>query len=67
MEKTIDAITADIVRLREHVARFRQLAEERRAADHLHIARKLTEVAADLEAEAAQLERSLNGDRAAAD
>ena len=61
MEKTIDAIQADIIRLRENVARFRRLAEERKAADHLMIATKLTEVAADFEAKAAELERLLNG------
>jgi hypothetical protein len=59
VEKTIEMIRADILSLREHVALYRRLAAERRAADHLLIADKLTEAAADCEARAAELEKLL--------
>jgi hypothetical protein len=59
VEKTIEMIRADIASLREHVALYRRLAEERRAADHLLIAAKLTEAAAECEARAAELEKLL--------
>jgi hypothetical protein len=63
VEKTIELIRADIATLREHVALSRRLAEERRAADHLQIAAKLIEAAADCEARAAELERMLAAPR----
>jgi hypothetical protein len=44
---------------------IRRFAEERKAADHLMIATKLTEIAADFETKAAELERLLNGGLAA--
>lgn len=59
MEKTLSEITADISRLREHAAKYRKLAEERRAMDHGPIADKLTEFVADLEAKAAEIEATL--------
>jgi hypothetical protein len=59
VEKTIEMIRADISRLREHVALYRRLAGERQAADHQRIADKMTEVAAECEAKAAELERML--------
>jgi hypothetical protein len=63
MDKTAEAIKADIAALREHITKFRRRAEERRAADHMLIADKLIEVAADFEAKAAELERLLASDR----
>jgi hypothetical protein len=63
MQKTAEAIRADIASLRANVTTFRRLAEERRAADHILIADKLLEVAADFEVKAAELERLLAGDR----
>ncbi len=59
MEKTFSEITADIIRLREHAAKYRKLAEERRALDHGSIADKLTEFVADLEAKAAEMEATI--------
>jgi hypothetical protein len=65
MDKPFESIVAEIAILREHIARFRRLAEERRAADQPLIADKLTEVASDFEVKAAKLERLLGGDRPA--
>jgi hypothetical protein len=59
VEKTIEMIRADIATLSEHVALYRRLAAERRAADHMLIADKLTEAAVECEARAAELERML--------
>jgi hypothetical protein len=56
-------IRADIAALREHVALYRRLAAERRAVDHILIADKLTEAAAECEAKAAELERMLAAPR----
>jgi hypothetical protein len=52
MEKMLAEIKADIAKLHEHAAKYRKLAEERRAADHGPIADKLLEYVADLEAKA---------------
>jgi hypothetical protein len=59
VEKTIEMIKADIATLREHIALYRRLAGERRAADHQRIADKMTEAAAECEASAMELERLL--------
>jgi hypothetical protein len=59
VEMTIEMIRADIVTLRDHVALYRKLADERRAVEHIMIADKLTEAAAECEAKAAELERLL--------
>ena len=59
MERTIEQINADLASLRAHVVKFRRLAEQRQAADELVIAKKLLEVAADLEAKAKVLEELL--------
>ena len=56
MEKTLAEITADIAALRNHAARYRQLAEARKAADQSRIAAKLMELVVELESKAAQLE-----------
>jgi predicted transcriptional regulator len=56
MEKARADVDADIASLRESVAKYRQLAEERSAHDHMMIAEKLTEFVADLEARVAALE-----------
>jgi hypothetical protein len=44
--------------LRDQASEMRRLSAERAAADHLGIAAKLTEFAAELETKAADLERS---------
>jgi hypothetical protein len=49
-------IGADIASLRASVAKYRALAEERKAHGHMMIAEKLTEFVTDLEARVAQLE-----------
>jgi cytochrome c556 len=67
MEKTAEALRAEIASLQENVTKFRRLAEERRAADQILIADKLIEVAADFEAKAAELQRLLAGDRTITD
>jgi cytochrome c556 len=59
----MEQIKADVASLREHVAKFRRLAEQRHAADDAAIARKLLEVAADFEAKAAALERLIGSPR----
>jgi hypothetical protein len=59
MNKSAEQIRADLLSLREHVAKFRRLAEQREAADELVIAKKLLEVAAELESKAAVLEELL--------
>lgn len=59
MEKTLAEIHADIASLREHAAKFRRLAEERKAVDQTQIANKLMEVVGDLEAKAAQIEATM--------
>jgi hypothetical protein len=61
MEKMLAEIKADIAKLHEHAAKYRKLAEERRAADHGPIADKLLEYVADLEAKAAAMEAALQG------
>lgn len=61
MERTFADIEADIASLRANAAKFRRLAEERRAADHVPIAEKLMEVVADIEAKVAQLEAITKG------
>jgi hypothetical protein len=61
MEKSLEEIEAEIARLREHVADYRRLAAERRAAEHFMIAEKLTEAAAECEKMVSELERQLAG------
>jgi hypothetical protein len=56
MEKTLAEINADIAALRNHAAKYRQLADARKAADQSRIAAKLMELVAELESKAAQLE-----------
>jgi hypothetical protein len=56
MEKTLIDIEADVARLRADAAKYRQLAEERKAADHVMISQKLLELVADIEKEVARLE-----------
>jgi hypothetical protein len=58
MERTRADIDADIASLRANVAKYRALAEERKANGHLMIAEKLVEFVADLEARIAALEAS---------
>jgi hypothetical protein len=59
MERTLAEIRADIARLREHAAKYRQLEEERRARDHGRIADKLADFVRDLEGKAAEMEATL--------
>ena len=47
----------EIERLREHAAAFRKLADEHAEVENDVMARKLREVAAELEAKAEELER----------
>ena len=56
MEKTLAEINADIRALRNHAAKYRRLAEARKAADQSRIAAKLMELVVELESKAAQLE-----------
>lgn len=56
MEKTLAEINADIAALRKHAAKYRQLAEARKAADQTRIAAKLMELVVELESKATQLE-----------
>jgi hypothetical protein len=51
-----EQIDAEIASLREDAAKYRRLAEARRAADQDRIAEKLMELVADLEEKAAELE-----------
>jgi len=64
MEKTLAEINADIAALRNHAAKYRQLAEARKAADQSRIAAKLMELVADLELKAAELEAMTRPSRA---
>ena len=59
MKKTLADIEADIESLRANAEKYRRLAEERRAADHVQIAEKLMELVTNLEARAAELEALL--------
>jgi hypothetical protein len=59
MEKTLAEINADIASLPEHAAKYRRLADERRAVDQRQIAMKLMELVAELEAKAAQMEAAM--------
>ena len=59
MEKTIADIRADIASLREHAAKYRELAEQRQAVDQLRIAEKLMELVAEFEKRAAALEATI--------
>jgi hypothetical protein len=59
MERTIAEVLVDISQLREHVAEYRRLAESRRQAQHIRIADKLLECAAECEARATELEGML--------
>jgi hypothetical protein len=59
MDQTVEGMRAQIETLKAHVIKYRRLAIERRAADYLPIAEKLTAVAADCEARAAELEKLL--------
>jgi hypothetical protein len=63
MDQTVEGIRAQIETLKAHVIRYRRLAVERRAADYLPIAEKLTAVAADCEAKVAELEKLLAAQR----
>jgi hypothetical protein len=56
MEKTLADIDVDIAFLRSNVAKYRKVAEERKARGHLLIAEKQMEFVADLEARVARLE-----------
>jgi hypothetical protein len=56
VEKTLAEIKADIAALRKHAARYRRLAEARKAVDQSQIAAKLMEFVVELEAKAAQME-----------
>lgn len=56
MDKTLAEINADIAALRKHAAKYRQLADARKAADQTRIAAKLMELVVELEAKAAELE-----------
>ena len=60
MEKTLAEINADIASLRQHAAKYRELAEQRKAVDQTKIAAKLMELVTDLEAKAAQIEATLS-------
>ena len=56
MEKTLAEISADIAALRKHAAKYRQLAEARKAVNQTRIAAKLMELVIELEAKAAELD-----------
>lgn len=56
MEQTIEAIVAEIARLKEHAREYRRLAAEHRAADNLLIADKLLETADDCDVKVVELE-----------
>ena len=55
-EAPSEQIDAEIASLREDAAKYRRLAEARRAADQDRIAEKLMELVAELEEKAAELE-----------
>ncbi|HUH84450.1 MAG TPA: hypothetical protein VLX85_07555 [Stellaceae bacterium] len=55
-EAPFEQIDAEIASLREDAAKYRRLAEARRAADQGRIAEKLMELVAELEEKAAELE-----------
>jgi uncharacterized membrane protein YccC len=55
-EAPSDHIDTEIASLREDAAKYRRLAEARRAADQDRIAEKLMELVAELEEKAAELE-----------
>jgi hypothetical protein len=59
MDQTVEGMRAQIETLKAHVIKYQRLAIERRAADYLSIAEKLTAVAADCEARATELEKLL--------
>ncbi len=63
MEKTIEAIEAEIANLKQHAREYRPLAAAHRAADNLLIADKMTEAAEDCEVRAAELEGLLEESR----
>jgi hypothetical protein len=56
MERTLAEIENDITNLREHVTKYRRLAEQRRAHGHLSIAEELEKLIGNLEAKVSQLE-----------
>jgi len=60
MEKTIAEMEADLASLWSHADRFLKLAEEHAAAGHVPIARKLIEVATELNANIAVLRSELS-------
>lgn len=55
-ETPSEQIDAEIASLREEVAKYRRLAEARRAADQDRVAEKLMELVVELEEKAAQLD-----------
>jgi hypothetical protein len=59
MDKTLTEIRSDIASLREHAAKYRKLAQERRAVEQNLIADKLAEFVAELETKAAEMESTL--------
>jgi hypothetical protein len=60
MEKTIAEMEADLASLWSHADRFLKLAEEHAAAGQVPIARKLIEVATELNANIAVLRSELS-------
>jgi phage shock protein A len=60
MEKTISEMEADLALLWSHADKFLKLAEEHAAAGHTPIARKLIEVASELNANIAALRSELS-------
>jgi hypothetical protein len=60
MDKTIAEMEADLASLWSHADKFLKLAEEHAAAGHVAIARKLIEVAAELNASIAALRSELS-------
>jgi hypothetical protein len=60
-ESSSEQIDAEIASLREDGAKYRRLAEARRAAGQDRIAEKLLELVAELEEKAAELEAARPG------
>jgi hypothetical protein len=65
VEKTFSEIEAEIASLRKSIDKYRSLAEERMAIGRHQIAGKLTELVADLEMKAEELEAFVRSHRMA--
>ena len=59
MKKTLEEVKADIVSLREHVAKYRSLSEQRRDAGDVRISEKLLEFVHELESKVREMEAML--------